>query len=85
MTIRRSFDTALVTSAKFIKMPCSTQVLYFHLTMNTDDKGIVDAFKVMRLIGSCDDDLKILVAKQFITVLNEDLLTLVAHRMQYGV
>ena len=56
-------------------MPVSTQALYFHLGLRADDDGVVEAYPVMTTIGASEDDLKILVAKQFVTVLNEDLVT----------
>lgn len=34
---------------------------------------VVEAFSVMRMTGAVEDDLKVLVSKGFITVLNEDL------------
>ena len=69
------FSKAIIQSVKFIKMPTSTQNLYFHLSMDADDEGIVEAFKVMRMINCSEDDLRILVAKGFIKILNEELLT----------
>ena len=56
-------------------MPVSTQCLYFHLGLHADDDGIVEAYTIMNLVGATEDDLKILVAKEFVTVLNEDLVT----------
>ena len=44
-----------------------------HLSINADDDGIVEAYAVMRLCGACEDDLRILVAKKYVIVLNEDL------------
>lgn len=72
MAIRRMFSKRITESTKFIKMPTSSQNLYFHLGMKADDDGIVEAYPVMCVIGATEDDLKILVAKQFVTVLNED-------------
>lgn len=54
-------------------MPVSTQCLYFHLGLNADDDGIVEAFTVMNSVGASEDDLRILVAKGFVFILNEDL------------
>lgn len=54
-------------------MPISCQALYFHLALRADDDGVVEAYNVMRLLGCSEDDLRVLVAKQFIQVLNEDL------------
>lgn len=67
------FSKRLVTSARFLKMPLTSQLLYFHLGMQADDEGIVEAYPVMRLVGCGEDDLRVLVAKNFVQVLNEDL------------
>lgn len=69
------FSQRIVESARFLKMPPSTQNLYFHLGIYADDDGVVEGYNVMRQTGSTEDDLKILAAKGFITVLNEDLVT----------
>ena len=48
-------------------MPLSSQALYFHLNMHADDDGFVSNAKtVKRMIGSSDDDLKLLLTKNFI-------------------
>ena len=75
MSTRRMFSKKIINSAKFIKMPPSTQMLYFHLGLNADDDGVVEAFGIMRMLGCSEDDLKILVAKNFVKILNEDLVT----------
>ena len=54
-------------------MPISCQALYFHLALRADDDGVVEAYNVMRLLGCSEDDLRVLVAKKFVQVLNEDL------------
>ena len=58
-----------------MKMPPSTQALYFHLGLHADDDGVVEGYNVMLQTGSTEDDLKILTAKGFVTVLNDDLVT----------
>lgn len=75
MAERRMFAKKIIDSARFIKMPSETQSFYFHLSMRADDDGIVEAFSVMRLLGMSEDNLKILVAKEFVTVLNDDLVS----------
>lgn len=77
MAQRRMVSIKIIDSAKFLKMPTSTQSLYFHLITRADDDGVVEAFNVMRMIGSTEDDLKILVAKDFVVILNEDLVTFI--------
>lgn len=75
MAQRRMFSLKIVDSARFIKMPPSTQLLYFHMGLRADDDGIVEGYNVMRMVGATEDDLKLLVAKGFVTVLNEDLVS----------
>lgn len=67
MAQKRMFDKTIVDSDDFLEMPMSSQVLYFHLNMRADDDGFVNNWKsIMKLIGAKEDDLKILIAKQFI-------------------
>ncbi len=75
MAERRMFSKRIINTAKFLKMPPSTQNLYFHLGINADDDGIVEAYNVLQTVGATEDDLKILVAKELVQVLNEDLVT----------
>jgi len=75
MAERRMFSKKITESARFIKMPTDTQALYFHLGIRADDDGIVEAFTVMRLVGATEDSLKLLAAKNFVRVLNDDLVT----------
>lgn len=63
----------IVESARFLKMPATSQNLYFHLVVNADDDGIVEAYSVLALTKANEDDLRVLVSKQFVYMLNEDL------------
>ena len=73
MAERRMFSKSVIGSACFLRMPPSSRLLYYDLGMAADDDGVVEAFSVMRMTGAVEDDLKVLVSKGFITVLNEDL------------
>ena len=75
MANRRMINKTICKSAKFLKMPNEAQNLYFHLNLSADDDGVVEAFNVMREIGSNEDNLKILVAKNYVKILNEDLVS----------
>ena len=67
MAERRMFAKTIIDSDAFLDMPLSTQSLYFHLSMRADDDGFVNnAKKIQRILGCNDDDLKILLAKNFI-------------------
>lgn len=75
---RRMFAIKIIDSAKFLKMPSSSRLLYYDLGMRADDDGIVEAFNVLRMTGASEDDLKILAAKEYIRILNEDLVTYIS-------
>lgn len=67
MAQKRMFDKTITNSDNFLEMPDSTQNLYFHLSMEADDDGFVDNWRsIMRMTGKKQDDLKLLIAKQYI-------------------
>lgn len=74
MAERRMFSKTVVQSARFIKMPLTSQALYFQLGVSADDDGIIEAFPIMRMVGAAEDDLRVLITKNFVQVLNEELL-----------
>ena len=77
MSNHRMFANAIVNSGKFLRMPPTTRLLYYDLGMAADDEGVVEAFTVMRSTGATEDDLRVLVAKGFVKILNEELVTLI--------
>lgn len=67
MAERRMFAKTIIDSDAFLDMPLSTQSLYFHLSMRGDDDGFINnPRKIQKMIGASDDDLKLLIAKNFI-------------------
>lgn len=67
MAERRMFAKTIIDSDAFLDMPLSTQALYFHLSMRADDEGFINnPKKIQRMIGASEDDLKLLMAKNFI-------------------
>lgn len=67
MAERRMFAKTIIDSDAFLDMPLSTQALYFHLSMRADDDGFINnTKKIQRMLGCSDDDMKILLAKNFI-------------------
>ena len=44
MAEKRMFAKCVVEGARFLKMPASSQSLYFHLCLNADDDGVVEAY-----------------------------------------
>ena len=67
MADRRMFAKTIIDSDAFLDMPLSTQALYFHLSMRADDEGFVNnPKKIQRMVCASDDDLRVLMAKNFI-------------------
>ena len=67
MAERRMFAKTIIDSDAFLDMPHSTQLLYFHLSMRADDDGFINnPKKIQRIVGCGDDDLKLLILKNFI-------------------
>ncbi len=61
------FSLKIVDTDAFLDMPPTSQLLYFHLAMRADDDGFVsNPKKIMRTIGSNEDDIKVLLGKSFI-------------------
>lgn len=65
MAQKRMFDKSIIETDEFMDMTMSTKALYFLLGMEADDEGFVSPKRVMRIYGGSDDDLKILVAKNY--------------------
>lgn len=73
MAERRMFSKRHMSSAKVIKLPVSSRDYYTYLNLFADDDGIVEAYNVMKITGATEDDLRVLVMKGLVVVLNEDL------------
>ncbi|MGN1350042.1 MAG: DUF6017 domain-containing protein [Anaerovoracaceae bacterium] len=65
----------IVECARFLKMPLTSQNLYFHLVVNADDDGVVEAYSVLNLCRAEESDLHTLKERGFVDILNEDLVT----------
>lgn len=67
MAERRMFAKTIIDSDAFLDMPLSTQALYFHLSMRADDDGFINnPKKIQRVVGASEDDLRLLIAKNFL-------------------
>lgn len=82
MAQKRMFSRDIVQSDAFLDMPASTQVLYFHLGMEADDDGFVsNPKKLLKVLGSSDDDMKILIGKRFVILFPSGILVIKHHRI----
>lgn len=77
MAERRMFAKALIDSDLFLDLPLSAQALYFHLSLRADDDGFVgNPRKIQRMVGGSDDDMKLLVLKQFVLVFDSGVIVI---------
>lgn len=77
MAERRMFTKRITESDAFLDMPSSTQMLYFHFSMNADDDGFVNnPKKIQKMCGASDDDFKLLIAKSFIILFDSGIIVI---------
>lgn len=81
MAQRRMFSPQIVESDAFLDMPLSSQALYFHLGMYADDDGFVSPQRIVRMLGTTPDDLKVLIAKHFILPFDNGVIVIKHWRM----
>lgn len=70
---RRMISKTVTQTHRFLRLPLEAQALYFHLIQNCDDDGVVEAFPIIRMIGASEDNLGLLVIKQFVKPLNDEM------------
>lgn len=73
MANRRMLSKTVVQTQRFLRLPLEAQALYCHLVVNADDDGIVEAFPVMRMINANEDSLNLLTLKQYLFLLNNEM------------
>ena len=77
MAERRMFTKRITESDAFLDMPSSTQMLYFHFSMNADDDGFVNnPKKIQKMCGASDDDFKLLIVKSFIILFDSGIIVI---------
>lgn len=72
MKTRRMVSKLIYDSERFLKMSVSARDLYTYLILHADDDGVVEAGTVLRLTKGADDDLNLLIYKNFITMLDPE-------------
>lgn len=78
------FSSRITNSGRFLQMAQSAQALYFHLCMNADDDGVVEASMVLRLTNANEDDFRALIAKEYVRPLNKELVTHVVDWLEHN-
>lgn len=68
---RRMITDDIVSAGKFLRMSPSAQALWMHCLAHCDDDGIVDVFSVFKMVGAKEDDVVLLVEREFLTPLDQ--------------
>ena len=77
MAERRMMAKSIIETDAFMDMPQSTQNLYFHLLLRADDDGFVLAPKrIMREVGSGDDDMRVLIGKGYLLAFDSGVIVI---------
>lgn len=67
MAQKRMFSLSVVDTDSFLEMPISSRLLYYELGMRADDDGFIPNWrKILMFTGLKEDDLKILIMKNFV-------------------
>lgn len=67
MADKRMMSKSVIDTDMFLDMPASTQCLYFHMLLRADDDGFLkNAKTIIRTVGASPDDIKLLIAKQYL-------------------
>ena len=84
MASTRLIPKAIYHSKTFLKLPVTAQNLMTFLILDSDNDGIVEAYGVMRMIGAADDDLRVLVERGMVYVLNEEWITYICDFQKFN-
>ena len=77
MAEKRMFSMKICDSDAFLDMPLSSQCLYFHLNMRADDDGFVgNPRRIQKLVGTSEDDLKLLIMKKFLLIFENGVIVI---------
>ena len=66
MARKRMFDNDIINQDDFLELPSEAKALYFLLGMEADDEGFITPKKILRLHNINIDNLKILIAKEYL-------------------
>lgn len=77
MADKRMMSKSVIDTDMFLDMPASTQCLYFHMLLMADDDGFLkNAKTIMRTVGASPDDIKLLIAKQYLILFDTGIMVI---------
>lgn len=72
-------DKSFLSQRQFLTLPPSAKILYVYGNAFADNDGFVEIFPLVSMVNASEDDVKILEAKGFIAILNEDWVCFLPH------
>lgn len=75
-------DKNFLNEAQFMKLPANAKVLYVYAVVNADSDGFVVLYPLISQVKATEDEVKILEAKGFIVILDENWITFLPHWLQ---
>lgn len=83
MARRRMFSLDIIDQDKFLDLPATTQLLYFHLGMRCDDDGFVgNPKRITKMLGGSDIDLKLLCNTGYLIPFESGVVVITHFQMQ---
>lgn len=76
MASKRMFSKEIVQSSRFLRIPPTCQLLYFHLGMSADDDGYCEWYPVIQMTQAKDADLEILAKAGLVHVFDVEVLVI---------
>ena len=77
MANRRMFSLDVIDTDKFLDMPATSQNLYFHLGLRSDDDGFVSSpKKITKLVNCGSDDLNVLISRGFVIPFDDGIMVI---------
>ena len=78
--MRRMVNTKVTDLDMFLDMPATSRLLYYDLLTRADDDGFITPKRVMRMTGAAENDLGVLIAKQFVYAWEDGVVVLLHWR-----
>ena len=83
MARRRMFSLDVVDEDKFLDLPATTQLLYFHLGMRADDDGFIgNPRRITKMLGMSDVELNLLCSAGYLIPFETGVVVITHWKMQ---
>lgn len=74
MAEKRMLSKNFMYSRDYMQLSATAQILYIYLNLECDDDGIVQAYRLIQMLNTPVDDVKVLMQKELIVPIDDDFL-----------